>query len=1296
MKQRWLLFSLLISLMLPLSLLGLISSETGSRWLLQSIFAILPTLSVQQIDGRLLDRMTLTDLHYQSDSETVTAKQLIFVWQPSKLFSGTLKIVDLALDQLSVIVADSAPSEAPGGFDFNAEFGLPLQVAIENLLLTNASFQQGEQRQQLDKLQLSAFTEQGLLHIVSLSVNAKPLTALFTGRVGLGRGFPLTLSGEWQQLHWPLDGLKPQLSSEQGSLALTGSLNAYQLTLNADLNQATLPRAQLSFIGKGSLEALAIEKLELTSTAGVFQLGGDVSWQDAVLFDLHANGQQFNPGILLPDLPGSLTFNIHAKGQFADATLQLDAEIDRLSGRLRGYPVSANGKLQLADEQLTVDALKIISGANKIAVDGTLGQEQAALALAVDAPELAALWPGLSGSLTGKGRLQGAWNNPTVQFQADGKRLRFIQDNTEHSAEQFALNIDYQADAKKTSNLQLSANAVKTGNTVIEKVLLDGSGTLSQHRVNTDITSSSYGAMVGALGGSFKDALWQGGFSKLDISTPDFGRWQLDAASWERRPRRDMSVAPIRIAFTEAGIDMTLADTCLRQQAAALCVQGRYPTNGDFQFKLKATELPTGLLQAYLPEKMTLSGLLNADAELQQQKGLLTGTYRLTMPAHAKLLLQTQQDKTELTLGALTLVGKLKDSLVSADVDLALTGQDYLRAQLQLDTGKAQTVTGHISAVMANLSPVRAFVPQLSTISGQLSADLAVQGRLDQPIINGTAALKQGRVESAEAGFGLQDINLQLLASGGRNNRFQVQGEAVPVLLSKEDAPQPFQLKDMMLKLDADLQQQDGISGQYRLELPANSQLIFKTHEIDTKIALGASSVSGRIDGTRLSADINLALAAQDYVRAQLQLDSGEAQTLSGQISASMAEFALLNPFAPQLSNIKGHLKADLALTGRIDEPLLNGALNFTGGSVDIDQLGLEFRAIKLQALAFAEPNRPIVLTGSAQSGQGAVKLEGFANLRGSAELILNGSDFEVAKLPEAQIAVSPALKLTFAENQGKVTGLLKIPKAVLTLQEFPENAVQVSADEIILGEEKTEEKTSATAVNIDAAIDIELGKQVSFSGKGLETQLSGKLQINKTGEKIAMYGHVDMDKARYKSYGQDLTVRKGRFLFNGPIDKPWLDVEAIRLSKGKDVTAILSLTGPLAAPKTQLSSQPALPEAEVLAYLVTGGPLNQVSKAEGNRLASAALSYGAGQASWIADKLGLDDFEVEEGQSLQDTLATVGQYLTPDFYVGAKVGLFNRQAVLVLKHKLTDTLNVETQAGTSQRIKLNYEIDRD
>jgi len=1141
MKKRILLIILIVLLMIPV---GLMNSATGSRWLLQTVFSNLPAqVSVKTIEGRLLERIVLSDLYYKSDTETATVKNLVFAWQPSELFSGILKIVDITLNDVNVNVTKNAPSEK-STFDFNAELRLPVQIVIENLLLTDLRFQQGDKLQQLEKLHLAAFTEHDRVNLVSLDINAKPLAATAKGQIGLGKGFPLNLTagwqaatadyglwqatttvngdihelafdnqlsspfksaikgnldnlqdapritvhGDWQELKWPLSGNKPQVISEQGSLDVDGLLSDYQIMLNAQLSPQYLSKARLTFKGQGSTEALSIKELELKSAEGAFQIDGNVSWKDATVFDLTATGQDFNPAILLPELPGNLIFNTRIKGKLAGKALQLDADINKLSGKLRGYPVSAGGKLALADEQLKVDALQVVSGPNKIAVNGTLGQEQAALIVAIDAPALESLWPNLGGSLKGDGNLQGAWKNPSVKFQASGKHLRFAGSN----AEQLAVNINYQADAKLTSKVQLSAGAIKTGKLHISKLLIDGLGTLEQHRFKADV-NSSYGDLSSVLTGSFKADVWQGDFSRLDLNAKDSGRWQLT------------NKLTARIAQSPIGMDVTLTKACLARQAAALCVQGRYPSSGDFQFKVNATALPTDLIQVYLPGPMQLKGIINADADIQKQKSLLSGNFRLTMPANAKVLLQTQQGPIDFTLGSWSLSGKLKETRVSADFDLALVGQDYLRGQLQLDTG---------------------------------------------------------------------------------------QGKA-----------------------------------------------------------------------------------------------------LAGQITGSVINFAWLNPFVPQLSNIKGDLKANLALQGRTDKPVVNGAVRFTGGTVDIAELGLGIRDIKLQALPSADYAERIQLSGSAKSGQGFIQLDGFASLQGTAELMLIGTDFEVAKLPEAQITVSPELKGVFTEQERKVTGKLKIPKAILQLAQLPENAVKVSNDEVILGEEKTEQNP-ATAIPLDVDVDIELGKQVNFSGQGLKTDLSGKLKMTKTGDTTAMYGNVNMDKARYKSYGQDLTVRKGRILFNGPVNKPWLDVEAIRVSKNKDVTAILSLTGPLDSPKTHLSSEPALPEEEVLAYLITGGPLNQVSQSEGNMVASAALSYGASKASWIANKLGVGELEVEQGKTLQDTMATVGQYLTPDFYVGTKVGLFNQQVVLVLKRKLTKTLNVETQTGTSQRIKLNYEKD--
>ena len=141
MKKRILLISLMLVLMIPVGLFGLMNSETGSRWLLQSIFSSLPTkASVKTIEGRLLERIVLSDLYYQSDTGTIAIKNLVFVWQPSKLFSGTLKIVDITLEEVTVSLAETTSPAAESSFDLNAELRLPVQIVIENLLVTNLSF----------------------------------------------------------------------------------------------------------------------------------------------------------------------------------------------------------------------------------------------------------------------------------------------------------------------------------------------------------------------------------------------------------------------------------------------------------------------------------------------------------------------------------------------------------------------------------------------------------------------------------------------------------------------------------------------------------------------------------------------------------------------------------------------------------------------------------------------------------------------------------------------------------------------------------------------------------------------------------------------------------------------------------------------------------------------------------------------------------------------------------------------------------------------------------------------------
>ncbi len=1338
MIKRYLLFSALSALMILLTLAGLIGHPTGSRWLLQSLFSILPgQVTAGTVQGRLLDRISVASFSYRNETKTITANRMTMSWQPSQLFSGVLKISDLTIDGLTINIAQTKPeeSETAGRFE---DAVLPLQFDLTNLLLTNVHVTSKQQHLVLDKVQLSAKTEANRVRLLSLAIHSDKINASAKGDVVVGKSFPAQLSaewaidtggdglwqgntiiggdleqlifenqlispfkltlqgragnvlttplieahGDWRDLVWPVAAKPSIVQSRYGHFELAGRLDDYRVKLNGGLEQPYVPQTEFSFRGKGGLSNFAVEQLELNSSSGVLRLAGDIAWGDGPVFDLSATGQHFNPAVFVPELSGSLTFGVGLKGKLISNDWQLAADIQQLTGQLRQQPLNGQGKFALSGGQLKIDTLRLLSGANKLALDGEIDQAKGNLALTMNMPALSTLWPGLGGKLKGKGQIQGGWRHPSVNFDAEGNHIRFAG----HGAQDVLLNIDYRPDDRSPSSVNISANAIKSGGASIDKFVIAGKGSLKKHDFTTEINSTK-GKMSAALTGALTEGHWHGVLTKLNVIDHTGNLWTLKEAALLRMEKKIL------------GVDFMLSEGCLVRQLSSLCTKGAYLADSDLDFQLIAKAIPSALIQVFLPGQHQVTSAINGNVDLQRRGKAITGRYRLdTTPAQVAIVMKNTRQ--EISLGASSVAGDISGDKISADVDLKLAGRDYLQAKLVLDAGKRQIRSGNLSASIAEFGLIQPFVPQIQNIKGILKADLGLQGSIQKPLINGHIDFTGGSVDIGRKGSetaGLRNIDLHALAAGNRSGQIQLRGSAMPLMLNKPGTPQKIALNSG-IDIEATLKTEANVAGTFRVAMPV-STILLETQELKKEVKLGPAIFSGLIKGKAISGDLDMTLMKQDFLRGTLVFDLGKAQNLSAQITASIQNFAMIESFAPQLSGIKGLLKADMAVNGTLNNPLVTGGFQFDNGALTINKLGANINGITLKAVNGSDSSGIIRLTGSAKSGEGLINLDGAAKLDPEAqfpvELALTGQDFEIAKIPAAQIAVSPDLKIALAGQNRRITGQIDVPKAILKIQDIPENAVQVSEDEIVLGEEKSS-GDAAPPPNLSADIEINLGKTVSFSGQGLQTNLSGKLKIVKAGEKLAMQGNVDMANASYKRFGQDLTVRKGRFLFNGPADNPWLDVEAIRLSKSKEVTAILALIGTLKNPQTRVSSEPSLPESEALAYLITGNSLNQVSKAEGNMLASAALSYGAGKAAWLTEKLGIDEFKVEEGSTLQDSLLVMGEYLTPDFYVGTKVGMFNKQANIVLKHNITDTINVETQAGTSQRIKLNYEFDSD
>jgi len=75
-------------------------------------------------------------------------------------------------------------------------------------------------------------------------------------------------------------------------------------------------------------------------------------------------------------------------------------------------------------DQLTVDALRVASSANKSAVDGLLGQSSGALVISIEMPTLSTLWPTLGGNL--KGNPTTGWlEESDSKIRSKGKGLQF-------------------------------------------------------------------------------------------------------------------------------------------------------------------------------------------------------------------------------------------------------------------------------------------------------------------------------------------------------------------------------------------------------------------------------------------------------------------------------------------------------------------------------------------------------------------------------------------------------------------------------------------------------------------------------------------------------------------------------------------------------------------------------------------------------------------------------------------------------------------------------------------------------
>lgn len=809
------------------------------------------------------------------------------------------------------------------------------------------------------------------------------------------------------------------------------------------------------------------------------------------------------------------------------------------------------------------------------------------------------------------------------------------------------------------------------------------------------------GKATGHLNLQFADGLaWD---TALDLSAIDPAYWVAQLPGTLAGPLRSKGQFKDEQLSLNADLDLKGR---LRGQPAALQVKA---DGGGEKWNFGALEVRLGdnRIQGAGSLQQRLLGQLDINLPrlgqlwpgLQGQvKGRLDVTGTLQAPQGNLGLQGSQLAFQDNRLQSLNLTAKL-DNAQRADIDVKGSG---------IQVGDKQLGTLIVDAQ----GDIKRQQLKLDLQGPLLKLALALDGNLDKG--NWRGRLASGRVQTGGQNWQLQQAaKLERLADGKLNfgAHCWVSG---PSSLCGEDQrlmPEPrlryhlknFPLDSLAQWLPKDFVWKGALNADVQLDVPSagpngqimvnanggtlrirenNQWLDFPYETLVLNSKLTPKLIDSRLDfrGDKLG---TLQVAAQIDPLAKNK-------TLNGSFSLSGLDLAVARPFAPMVQKLNGKLNGSGRLSGDLLAPQVNGSVVLSGGEVSGPELPMNLQDLQVQALIAGEN---VTLDGKWRSGQAGQGTLGGQIGWGQAlvvDLNVQGSRLPVTVEPYATLEAAPDLKISMKDGRLAISGDVSIPKGDITIRQLPASTVKLSGDTVIVGQQ-TEEGAPPLAMAMD--INVQVGQEkLSFTGFGLTADLAGRVHI---GDNMDTRGELNLNNGRYRAYGQRLTIRKARILFAGPVDQPYLDVEAIRQTD--DVIAGIRLSGSAEQPTTTVFSEPAMSQEQALSYLVLGRPLNNTGE-DSNMMAQAALALGlAGSESTtgeLARNLGIKDFELDTAGSGEKTNVVASGKITEKLSLRYGVGVFEPASTIALRYMLSKKVYLEAASGLASSLDIFYKRD--
>jgi translocation and assembly module TamB len=1247
------------------------SGTDGSlAWLLDRVGRSQP-LVAEGVSGSMRSGLQVKRLVWERDGLKVEADEVRIEWSPLSLISRELK-----LDQLHAVALKVTDTRAPSTEKLKPpeSIELPLQLDIDNVKIDRIEYRGANSVQASDLA--AGYVFDGKQHQLWLR-SLKYADGRYQGKVTIGASGPLPVEANVQGTvttpvpagkgNVPLSfkaNVKGPLRRLQADavVSVTSPPAAGQPAPGATV-QAVLTPFEAQPLPQAQARLTALDLHSFWAQAPQTQLSGEIKVEPAGTqsWTLSADLRNAQPG---PWNAQRLPLeHVKAQGQWRDGrALVRSLQAELAGGSLQAQGEWAQGGWKAEGTLKDIDPARVYSQFAASPVAGKVQLRQQGKAIAFDV------------ALESDGKLR-----PASKSAARGPdappALLFRELNVQGNWNEGVLEVPQVKLRTSDSTLQGSVTAQPAAPAGSGKLTLQAPGL--QARID--------GAVAAASGG---------GTAKIDVT--DVARAQRWAQSLPYVPK---AIAQLR-ATGSATLDLNwkggwqdptvqaalVVPRLTLQPAAAQAQANVTPKDGIAPTAKVTAGEPAALPWTVRDTRASVTGRL-ADASLALQVRAEQGLRNVTIDVTGRGGKSADAWRAR--------IGQLKLALQ----DPALGGDGPWRAELR-EGFEARWLTGprklEVGAGQAVLTP-----PKLPSDTAAPQQTVLAW----EPVTWGG-----GELQTAGRISGLPMAWLELF--GGP----QLAGSALSSNMVF-DAQWKAAL-GQSLRLDASLVRSAGDIS----VLAENAE--GKSTRVMAGVRTARLTLKGRDDQVTLGLEWDSEMAGKASGRLQTRLTRGgpagwawpAAAPLEGAVQAQLPKLAAWSLLAPPGWRLRGSLNTDIKISGTRSNPQF-------GGTVSADDLalrsvvdGIELRDGRLRARLQGQQLLvdEFVLQGAGKDGTGGrVVVSGEGRWTAAGPQLQASARLEKLKASirsDRELTVSGQLTATVTDKATTIRGDVKVDRARILIPE--EVAPKLSDDVIVRNEPRLGRTADQRASNkpageaakaptrkLDLQVKIDLGDDFRLAGRGISTRLAGDLNL--TGQSFTeprLVGTLRTVRGEFNAYGQRLDIERGVVRFTGPISNPSLDILAVRPRLEQRVGVMVS--GSAQAPFVRLYSEPDLPDAEKLSWLVVGKPTAS-GGAEAALLQQAAVALLASRKSGassggIAGRFGLDELSVGKDDAAGGAVVTLGKRFARDFYASYETSLGGALGTLNIFYDISKRLTLRARTGTVSAVDLIYTLSFD